>query len=61
MGEDGFRNAHNVTTPDKPLKSQQRCSLLLLRNPLQEVSSKKGPARFGNGDGGRDTPSGGPD
>ena len=53
-GEDRFSDAHNVATPGKSLEREQRCAMLLGRDPPREARAKNGASRFGNRESGCD-------
>ena len=53
MGKDRLGDAHDVTTPGKPLQGEQCRSLLLRGDPSREARTKNGAAGFGKRESGR--------
>jgi hypothetical protein len=47
-GENRFSDAHDVATPGKSLQGEQRCPMLLGRDPPREVRAKNSAAGFGD-------------
>lgn len=54
LGENRFRDARKMRTPGKPLDGEQRCSLLLRRDPSRQSCAKDGAATFSERESGRD-------